>query len=139
MYKNILIIGSPASGKTTFANGIKGHFKVFHTDDYIDNADALMKDVVAYKGRKAVEGVGGYQLLLKGLKENTYHPDLVIELEVSDDDLQQAYMERGIEKLKHVKAMRKGQLTMLTTYFALAGDKKPEWVSMNLREVKFTP
>lgn len=78
--KSILIVGLPATGKTTFAAKLSEaypRFKLFHTDDYIkygfkESVYKLQEDTPAYE-QLIIEGVQAYRLL-----KNGYQCDLII-------------------------------------------------------------
>ena len=77
--KHIIIIGSPASGKTTLSLKLleKG-FKIIHTDDYMqygfkDSLYKLLEDIQKLNLKNIViEGILGYRLLRKGIELNCY-------------------------------------------------------------------
>jgi hypothetical protein len=136
--KNVLIIGSPASGKTWLSNAIKtnSHY-IVHTDDYICygyevGMYAALDTVIASKHNTIVEGVLCYRMLRKGVENNSYYPDVVIELKVSDARMEQTYKnERDIKKLKSIKSFNERHDKIIAEYSdACPNNKKPEWVTV---------
>lgn len=136
--KNVLIIGCPASGKTYLANllaAAKNH-AVIHTDDYKDHGYkeslyVMLKDIKRTAGCTIIEGVQGYRLLRKGVEYGCYYPDVVIELEVSQERMIQTYEEsRPGKNLAAVKAFTKTHKTILADYLAMPNDRKPLWIKL---------
>jgi hypothetical protein len=140
--KHVVIIGWPASGKTYLSKLLHqdnpGH-RLFHTDDYIHHGYdqalyALMKDVLAYSGSTIVEGMQGYRLLRKGAEFNCFYPDIVIELEITEQRMLQTYAEQ--RKNKDVGALKgfiRSQATILSSYherMKSKPDKKPQWIKL---------
>lgn len=143
--KNVLIIGPPASGKTTLASKLHEQnplHQLIHSDDYMvhgykEALYVMMADIRKgyFPQAKAsiIEGVQGYRLLRKGVELETYYPDLVIELQVSRERQAQIYAdERDASKLKYLQGFDKMHQKILNDYFELVGESKPEWIKMNL-------
>ena len=109
--QSILLLGRPASGKTWLSKALSPmypHHHVIHCDDYKDFAEpvaiqALIED--AYENKPCiVEGVLGYGLLLQGLKEQSYRPDIIIICEISAARQREIYLsERDPSKLQFQK------------------------------------
>lgn len=103
----VVIIGGPASGKSTLAKSLQG-FKVFHTDAYMvaefDRALYVMIDDlkrVPADVRILVEGVQGYRLLRKIWQQNwTHKPDLVIHCVASREIRAERLRKRGSDPKK---------------------------------------
>jgi len=153
--KNVLIIGSPASGKTWLIEQIKEvapYHNYIATDDYIkDNTFkgalyAMMDDIKTFHddGKlTVVEGVNGYRLLRKGVQEDTYYPDIVIECKTSQKNIEARY-EGDEKKLKGVFGMMKGNATILAEYLEFPNKHKPIMYVLNnnyeiTEEVKVVP
>jgi len=142
--KNVLIIGPPASGKTTLANElakVNDCHTLFHSDDYMhfgyERALYEMMDGICHSiqhnYRTIVEGVQGYRALRKGAQTGLYYPDLVIEMEVTREQQAAIYEnERDPTKLKYLKGFAAAHNKILNDYFELIGARKPEWVKMNI-------
>lgn len=119
-WKQIVILGYAASGKTTFSEKLaKGYpeHRIFHTDDYIQFGYEpalykLISDIQNYDGPMIIEGVLAYRLLRKGIQGVSigsvdrfdivqppttwyFHPDLVITCECPTDVRIQRYLKRG--------------------------------------------
>jgi len=137
--KNVLIIGPPASGKTTLALELKkvNYHELIHTDDYIDfgyeQALYVMMDDIPQGVPTIIEGILGYRLLRKGVQTGKYFPDLVIEMEVTREQQAAIYEnERDPKKLQYLKGFAAAHNKILNDYFELIGVCKPEWVKMNI-------
>ena len=129
--KNVLIIGLPGSGKTYLIDRLKtdGHI-VIKTDDYINygfeqSLYRVLEDIIKANGKTIVEGVQGYRLLRKGLQQNSYYPDIVIEMVVSVKRIFHVYEnERGGKNLKSVESMIKSNQKILQDYFQMENKKR---------------
>jgi len=141
--KNVLIIGPPASGKTMMAAKLweqNQHHHIINTDDYMRYGyeQALYEVINTLKSmpkhiNTIVEGVQGYRLLRKGVQLGIYFPQLVIEMEVTREQQMRIYEnERDPAKLKYLKGFNAAHQKILNDYFELVGDRKPEWVKMNV-------
>jgi cytidylate kinase len=142
--KNILIIGPPASGKTTLAkklHEVNGYHKLLHSDDYMrygykQALYELIKDLQGlFPYKTIVEGIQGYRLLRKGAELGVYFPDLVIEMQVTAEQQANVYRnERDITKLKYLKGFADSHAKVLDDYFELVGDRRPEWIKINVHQ-----
>lgn len=139
--KNVLIIGPPASGKTWLSEQIRdGLHLVVHTDDYMKFGDYKesmyicledIKSSIFYSINTIVEGVQGYRLLRKGVQTDSYYPDIVIELEISEKRMHETYKkERDSKKIKYLQSFNAAHQTILEDYFSLPNEKKPEWIKV---------
>jgi dephospho-CoA kinase len=104
----IVIVGLPASGKTTVADQLAKEFPeytVFHSDDYMaygytESMYELMKDVQSDPNpKKIIEGVQAYRLLRKGVELNNFHADLVITVQTDEVTRLKRYESRPGNKL----------------------------------------
>ena len=142
--KSVLIIGPPASGKTTLAaNIMEPGVLVFHTDDYMafgykEALYVLLDDLKKLPARPIIiEGVQGYRLLRKGLELGCYYPDVVIELQISKTRQIEIYnLERDPQKLKYLEGFDRMHQKILADYFTLQlnspENKRPEWIKTEL-------
>lgn len=139
-FKKIVIIGRPASGKTYLSaiiNGVLKSLTCIHTDDYqqYGYVDAMYKVLEAVKDDALphiVEGIQGYRLLRKGVELNCYYPDAVIEINVTDEQVQRVYeMERDEKKLKYLKGFDGMHKKIITDYHEMRNDNKPQWLILH--------
>lgn len=115
--KNVVIIGSSATGKTTIANKLAKKFpgfKVYHTDDYIhhgfkESLYALRKDLALdISPKKIIEGVNGVRLLRKGLEFNDFFADVIIICDCTMQKRINRYKKRNeLHKLPHLRGFDK--------------------------------
>lgn len=139
--KNVLIIGPPASGKTTLAKELSkrpNDHVLLHTDDYIQHGYeqalyVLMEDIKKLQATTIIEGVLGYRLLRKGAQLDCYYPDLVIEMQITAEQQARIYQqERDAKKLQYLKGFAASHDKILHDYFELIGGRKPEWIKINV-------
>ena len=145
--KVVVVIGRPASGKTTVSELLAEKnplLKLWHTDDYIpyggvEGLYQMMTELEAdgYNNPAIIEGVGGYRLLRKGVELGIFSPDVVIELVVTDAQVERVYKsERIFGKLDKMPGFVKGLNTVLDGYRQMAtvreleGFKMPEWITV---------
>lgn len=124
----VVIIGAPASGKTTLAKMLEQHFLVIHTDDYIglgyDKAlYSLMEDLDYWNDEWIIEGVLGYRLLRK-LRQIDQDVDLIIECERSLADIEEVYQRERNADFNRVKGMIKANDTVYQEYKRLGGSAR---------------
>lgn len=123
----VVIIGAPASGKTTLAKTLEQHFEVIHTDDYSGfgydkTLYSLMEDLDREDGW-IVEGVLGYRLLRK-LRQIGQDVDLIIECERSLADIEEVYRRERNADFNRVKGMIKANDTVYQEYKRLGGSAR---------------
>ena len=137
--KNVLIIGCPASGKTHLSNALKTYdtHKVIHTDDYMcygykESLYVLLRALPSVKSNTIIEGIQGYRLLRKGVELNSYYPDIVIELFISEARMIKTYREqRQMKKIESLFAFNNMHNKILNDYFRMPNRRKPEWIKIN--------
>lgn len=136
--KNVLIIGCPASGKTYISNLIADDsHKIIRSDDYIQYgfAESMYKclEDISLMGstHTIVEGVQGYRMLRKGVELNSYFPDIVIEVVISEKTMNERYQnERDPKKIKYLQGFGKAQQKILNDYLALPNERRPQWIKV---------
>ena len=134
--KNVLIIGFPASGKTTLAELLNSeNHTLIHSDDYMqfgfkESLYELLKDLENIEGNTIIEGVMGYRLLRKGVELNSYYPDVVLELKVTEATVRRRYLDRDTKKLNGALSMCKSCTKILGDYEKLTNTRAPIWIKI---------
>lgn len=143
--QNVVIIGGPASGKSYLCELLAlrhPDHQVIHTDDYMEHGfeqslyvliEDLKKNISNEDVPFIIEGILGYRLLRKGVELDWFFPDVVIELEITDERLDQTYNElRDPAKLKGARSQAKACQTILQKYRDMPIEEamKPEWISI---------
>jgi hypothetical protein len=139
--KTVLVIGHPATGKTTLAKALaeRTGLPLFHGDDFlepnaVEGMYLLLERLVSENRPYIVEGVAGYRLLRKGVERGCFYPDVVIELTAPFEQIERVYaQERTATKVKNLPAFIKGLDTVLREYRAMENGKKPEWITVENR------
>lgn len=112
--KKILLLGRPSAGKTWLSNKINDlEHKTIHTDNFLEFAEPMAVQAIIedeadirryYDAGSIIEGMLGYPLLLTGLKEQSYLPDIIIICEISAGRQREIYLsERDPSKLQFQK------------------------------------
>lgn len=114
----VVVIGSPAAGKTYLTSQIKSH-PIIHADDYMlyGFKDALYKMMrsLEEKDRFVVEGVLGYRLLRKLRETKSWEPDMVVEITRPMSEIEKVYKTRKGD-FQGVLNMIKANETVLKGY-----------------------
>lgn len=134
--KTIVIIGPPASGKTTLAKSISEYTGtgVINTDDYMEygyknSLYVMLDDLSELTEAKIIEGMQGYRLLRKGVELDCFYPDVVVELSVTQEQVERVYTtERIASKLPKLAAFNKMHQTILESYKAMENSNPPKWI-----------
>jgi hypothetical protein len=113
------------------------HHHVIHTDEYKDFSEpvaiqALIED--AYENKPTIiEGMLGFPLLLQGAKEQSYKPDIIIEVEISAGKQRELYLaERNPDKIKYLKKFLMKTMAILDEYYKLVPESEmPTWLILN--------
>jgi hypothetical protein len=141
--KTILIIGCPASGKTHLSQILaasRPYHKVIHTDDYQKHGYGqalyeILSDIEKLDHHLLIiEGVQGYRMLRKGVQQNNFFPDVVIELEVTEHRMLQTYRkERAVQKQRYLNSFGAMHQKILKDYRALPNPHPPKWFTITNR------
>jgi adenylate kinase family enzyme len=143
-HKNILVIGYPASGKTTFAKKYIEYLPqhtLIDTDDYIPHGHeqslyVLIEDLKKIRTPTLIGGVLGYRLLRKGVQLDCYYPDVVFELTAPWEHIEKVYQtEREEEKIPNLKSFIKSLDTILKQYQKLPNPNPPLWHKIDISEL----
>jgi energy-coupling factor transporter ATP-binding protein EcfA2 len=102
-YNRILIIGHPASGKSTLCDAIAKvdplKRPIWHTDHFMAHGwEGSLYAMIAAVNLEApyiIEGVQGYRLLRKMIEFDLELPDVIVSVTASDHDIKKRYKERG--------------------------------------------
>jgi cation diffusion facilitator CzcD-associated flavoprotein CzcO len=135
--KDVVIIGPPASGKTFLSKLLESPaHTVLHTDDYVqfgykEALYVLLNDLKHVDGNVIIEGVQGYRLLRKGVELSCYYPQVVIELQITQERMEQTYREQRPGKdFSYVKSFNKMHAKIKADYLAMENPSKPEWITI---------
>lgn len=147
--KTLLIIGPPASGKTTLAHklselwpehrlvgGFAGMDGYMHYG-YKEGLYAILVDAWTYHEQglpMILEGIQGPRLLRKGVEGHKgfhFYPDIVIELVVTEEQIRKVYAtERPGKSVEQALSQAKGLQTTLTAYKQMENPKPPQWITV---------
>lgn len=119
---DVVIIGPPASGKSSLAESLKLQYEnshaFFHSDSYMNDHNyepalyAMMEDMQATKIPKIIEGMQAYRLLRKGLEQKSFYPTYVIQLSVKRYTIEARYEKyrkgKDVQKALSWAAMHEG-------------------------------
>lgn len=142
--KNILVIGYPAVGKTTFAKKYISYLpqhKLIDTDDYLSYGHeqslyVLIEDLKRINSLTFIEGVLGYRLLRKGVQLDCYYPDVVFELIAPWTHIEKVYQtEREDKKITSLKPFIKSLDTILKEYRELPNPYPPIWHKIDIQQL----
>lgn len=140
--KSVVIIGCPASGKTTLARRLaeRTGTRLVETDSYLGHDykaalyELIERDLMPFSGAVIVEGVQGYRLLRKGVEGWEgwhFYPDVVIELKVTPEQVDRVYRtERKGKKVGSLTAFNKMHSTILDKYRAIDNPHPPKWYTV---------
>lgn len=133
-HSTVVVIGPPGSGKTTVGTLLaeSSGLPLYSTDTYLGagHVEALYA-IMQLCGDEGwiVEGMIGYRLLRKRKQLKMPAPDIVIELDASDDEIVAAYRKRGTYcDIRKVRAFCKAHEKVLEDYYVLDGELPRIWI-----------
>ena len=136
-HSTVVVIGPPGSGKSYVAHVLAENsgLPVYCTDKFLGDGHvaalyALMKSL----GDTGwiVDGMIGYRFLRKRKQLRLPAPDIVIQLDASDEQIERAYAARG--KPCNIKVLRNfcaAHDKVLDDYLLLDGEEPRIWVHAN--------
>lgn len=140
---SVVIIGPPGSGKTTVGGLLAENsgLPLYSTDEFLCNGEVQ----ALYKIMQAVgdvgfilEGMIGYRWLRKRKQLKLPAPDIVIELDATDEQITQAYKKRNSKvSLQKIKTFCKGHRKVLDDYLLLDGDMPKVWLHADCYQAAF--
>jgi dephospho-CoA kinase len=137
----IVIIGFPATGKTTLATMLQDEVLPDHSlissDDYIDlgykqSLYGMLRDIERDTNpKKIIEGVQCYRLLRKAAQTGVIKIDTVITVHCDDEERLNRYKAR--HKKTYPEAFDKNLRTVYTEYLSLmhtSGQRLPRFINI---------
>lgn len=130
----VVVIGPPGSGKSHVGELLAEQtgLPLYSTDTYLGYGHLqalyyIMQEIgdVGW----IVEGMIGYRLLRKRKQLGMPAPDIVIQLDATDDEIRAAYRKRDkFCNLAHIKNFCKAHETVLREYRLMDGDMPKAWI-----------
>lgn len=121
--KTIVICGFTKTGKVLIAKKLAESLKrrLILSDDYgFENYTSFYNDVLNLHNQRIpliVEGVLCFRLLRKGLKEDIFHPDLILKTECDESTIRHFYQKDGEgDKIDRVLSFNKSLNTIWEEY-----------------------
>lgn len=140
-HSTVVVIGPPGSGKTHVATVLaeSSGLPMYSTDKFLsDGHVAALYFVMQAIGDTGwiVEGMVGYRFLRKRKQLGLPAPDIVIQLDATDEQIKQSYDERG----KHcdiavIRKFCKAHDKVLQDYISLDGHEPRIWVHACSRHI----
>jgi adenylate kinase family enzyme len=130
----VVVIGPPGSGKTYVGELLaeQSGLSLYSTDEFLSNGHvAALYAVMQACGDDGyvIEGMIGYRWLRKRKQLNLPPPDIVIQLEATDSEIQEAYKRKGRHcNLSHINRFCKAHESVLDDYYLIDGDMPKIWI-----------
>lgn len=137
----VVVIGPPGSGKTRVGEVLAetSGLPLYSTDRFLgDGHVAALYAVMQLTGDTGwiVEGMVGYRMLRKRAQFGMPPPDIVIQLDATDDEIVQSYRDRGEYcDLRRIRGFVAAHDTVLKDYYALDAALPRIWVYAKSRHV----
>lgn len=131
---SVVIIGPPGSGKTFVGHLLaeQSGLPLYSTDEFLKNdAVQALYAVMQFTGDKGfiLEGMVGYRWLRKRRQLKLPPPDIVIQLDATDRQIEESYRKRKKRvSLERIKVFCRSHETILSDYYALDGDEPKVWI-----------
>lgn len=139
----VVVIGPPGSGKTTVGALLAetSGLPLYSTDTYLGYGHV---QALYYVMREIgdigwiVEGMIGYRMLRKRQQLGMPAPDIVIQLDASDEQIQAAYRSRNRRcNLATLRKFCAAHESVLADYLALDGEMPKVWVHGDSRHIAY--
>lgn len=133
----VIVIGPPGSGKSYVGELLaeQSGLPLYSTDEFLGtgHVEALYAVIKAVGDDGFImEGMLGYRWLRKQKQLKMAPPDFVIELEATDDEIEEAYRKRQKPcNMRRIKAFCAAHEKILDDYMLLDGDLPRVWVHGN--------
>lgn len=133
----VVVIGPPGSGKTYVGQLLAedSGLPLYCTDAYLGNGHvAALYALMQLIGDEGwiVEGMIGYRLLRKRRQLGMPPPDIVIQLDATDEQIEESYKRRGKPcNLPLIRRFCAAHDKVLKDYLRLDGADPPVWVHAN--------
>jgi len=135
----IIVIGPPGSGKTHVGTLLaeESGLPLYSTDEFLSNGHvAALYAVMQATGDKGyiIEGMIGYRWLRKQKQLNLPAPDIVVQLEATDREIEESYRKRGKHcNMRHIKRFCAAHEAVLSDYYSLDGGTPNIWIHSKSR------
>jgi hypothetical protein len=136
-HSTVVVIGPPGSGKTHVGRLLaeSSGLPLYSTDKFLgDGHVAALYTLMRVVGDTGwiVEGMVGYRFLRKRKQLGLPAPDIVIQLDASDEQIRKSYADRQKNvNLNHLKGFCAAHDKVLSDYLLMDGEQPRIWVHAN--------